>query len=66
MHGVLDLAFRADESRARTGESARNLAVLRHSALNLLQKEITAHCGLTARRLKAGGDHRYLLNVLAA
>ncbi len=66
VHWVLDLAFREDESRARTGESARNLAVLRHIALNLLRKEKTARCGIKARRLKAGWDHRYLLKVLAA
>ncbi len=41
-HRVLDLAFREDESRARTGESARNLAVLRHRALHLLRRESTA------------------------
>jgi len=45
---VLDLAFRKDESRARTDESARNLAVLRHLALNLLQRETTARYGITA------------------
>jgi len=66
VHWVLDLAFREDESRARTGESARNLAVLRHRALNLLQRETTARCGIKARRLKAGWDHQYLLKVLAA
>jgi len=66
VHWVLDRAFRADESRVRTGESAHNLAVLRHSALNLLRKEKTARCGITARRLKAGWDHQYLLKVLAA
>jgi len=63
---VLDLAFREDESRARSGESARNMAVLRHIALNLLHKETTARCSIKARRLKAGWDHRYLLKVLAA
>jgi predicted transposase YbfD/YdcC len=66
VHWVLDLAFREDESRVRTGESAHNLAVLRHIALNLLRKEKTARCGIKARRLKAGWDHQYLLKVLAA
>jgi len=66
VHWVLDLAFREDQSCARTGESARNMAVLRHRALNLLRRESTARCGIKARRLKAGWDHQYLLNVLAA
>jgi len=63
---VLDLAFREDQSRAPTGARARNMAVLRHRALNLLRRESTARCGIKARRLKAGWDHQYLLNVLAA
>jgi len=65
VHWVLDLAFREDESRARSGHSAHNMAVLRHIALNLLRHETTARCGIKARRLKAGWDLPYLLKVLA-
>lgn len=65
VHWVLDIAFREDESRARAGASAHNLAVLRHIALNLLRHETTARCGIKARRLKAGWDLPYLLKVLA-
>ncbi len=32
---VLDIAFREDESRVRSGHTPENLAVLRHIALNL-------------------------------
>ncbi len=65
VHWVLDSAFREDESRARVGHSAHNMAVLRHSALNLLRHEKTARCGIKARRLKAGWDLPYLLKILA-
>ncbi len=65
VHWVLDIAFREDESRARIGHSAHNMAVLRHIALNLLRHEKTARCGIKARRLKAGWDLPYLLKVLA-
>jgi hypothetical protein len=34
--------------------------------LTLLQHESTARCGIKAKRLKAGWDHRYLLQVLAS
>jgi predicted transposase YbfD/YdcC len=64
LHGVLDIAFREDESRARQGHSAENLAVLRHMALNLLKHEQTAKVGIKAKRLKAGWNEDYLLRVL--
>jgi|GEM_PF-7027632 hypothetical protein len=50
----------------RTGHAAHNLALLRRIALTLLQHESTARCGIKAKRLKAGWDHRYLLQVLAS
>jgi predicted transposase YbfD/YdcC len=65
LHWTLDVAFREDESRVRAGHAAHNLALLRRIALTLLQHEPTARCGIKAKRLKAGWDHRYLLTVLA-
>lgn len=65
LHWVLDVAFREDECRVRTGAAAQNFAVLRHLALNLLKAERSVKIGVKAKRLKAGWDARYLLNVLA-
>ncbi len=36
LHWVLDMAFREDESRIRTGHAAHNLSILRRMALNLV------------------------------
>ena len=38
LHWVLDIAFREDESRIRKDHAPENFAILRHMALNLLEK----------------------------
>ncbi len=64
LHWVLDIAFREDESRIRTGHAAHNMALLRRLALNLLRRDRQARGGLAARRKRAGWDHRYLQELL--
>ncbi|MCP4612795.1 MAG: ISAs1 family transposase [Planctomycetes bacterium] len=64
VHWILDVGFREDDSRIRSGNAAQNFAVLRHIALNLLKKERTTKCGVEAKRKKAGWDENYLLKVL--
>jgi len=66
LHWCLDVAFREDDSRIRTGDGAQNFSFLRRLALTLLKSEKTAKMGLKAKRHKAGWDNDYLLTVLAA
>jgi predicted transposase YbfD/YdcC len=64
LHWVLDYAFDEDSQRARMGNSAANMAVIRHIALNLVKSEKTAKVGVKNKRLKAGWDEDYLLKVV--
>jgi predicted transposase YbfD/YdcC len=64
LHWVLDIAFREDDSRVRTGHAQENFAVLRHIALNLLRRDKSTKAGVKAKRLKAGWDAQYLRQLL--
>lgn len=64
LHWVLDVAFREDACRTRTGHAPENLATLRHIAVNLLKQERSCKLGIKSKRLKAGWDEGYMLKVL--
>ena len=64
VHWVLDVCFREDQSRARAGHAAENLATLRRLALNLLKRDKTKRRGMKGKQLNAGWDHAYLLRLL--
>ena len=64
LHWVLDCAFDEDSQRMRKGNSAANMAVVRHIALNLIKADTTSKIGIKNRRLKAGWDDDYLMALL--
>ena len=64
LHWVLDMAFREDECRLRSGHGAQNFAMLRHLALSLLKQENSSKDGIQSKRLQAGWDNEYLLEIL--
>jgi predicted transposase YbfD/YdcC len=66
LHWVLDVAFREDKCRIRTGNAPENMSVLRHMAVNLLKVDQKEKRGIKARMLKAGWDEEYLWETLNA
>lgn len=63
LHWVLDVAYREDDCRVRAGYAAENFTLLRHITLNLLKKAKSLG-GIKNRRLRAGWDHDFLLQVV--
>jgi predicted transposase YbfD/YdcC len=64
VHWVMDVCFNEDQSRARAGYAAENLATLRRLALNMLKREKTKKRGIKGKQLNASWDHAYLLTLL--
>jgi predicted transposase YbfD/YdcC len=65
LHWVLDVHFKDDLSRLRKGHGARNMAVARHFALNLV-RTATDKRSLKTRRKRAAWDTSYLEALLLA
>ena len=65
LHWVLDVTFREDDSRVRDQRAARNFAVLRKIAVNLVSRDRSAKASMRARRRKAAWDDNYMRQLLA-
>jgi predicted transposase YbfD/YdcC len=63
LHWVLDVVFREDRSRIRAKHAGANLALVRRVAVSLLRRAPGKGSGVT-KRLKAGWDDNYLLQVM--
>jgi predicted transposase YbfD/YdcC len=59
LHWVLDVVFREDECRARTGHAARNFSTLRKFSLTALRQDKHSKRSLRARRTQADRDPIY-------
>ena len=61
---MVNVAFREENSRTRAGHAPEDLALLRHTALNLLRQEGVSKVGVKAKCLKAFWSENYLPKVL--
>ncbi len=64
LHWRLDVVMNEDQARTRLGNGPHNMAVLRHMALNVLQKDPTKG-SLRGKFKRAGWNDDYLTSLLA-
>jgi predicted transposase YbfD/YdcC len=65
LHRGLDVVMNEDQQHNRSGNGPTNLAVLRHMALNVMQKDTTKG-SLRGKIRHAGWDERYLTPMTPA
>jgi len=63
MHWLLDVEFKDDLSRYRSGHGAKNMAVIRRFALDLV-RHLKTKGSIKTRRKRAGWNTDFLLQVL--
>lgn len=66
VHWTLDVTFKEDACRIRTGFSSQNFALLRRIALNQLQRETSVKSSIRMKRYRAAMDNHYAAKVLLA
>jgi predicted transposase YbfD/YdcC len=64
LHWRLDVVMNEDQARNRLGNGPQNLAILRHMAINVMQKD-TNKGSLRGKFKRAGWDDAYLTSLLA-
>jgi predicted transposase YbfD/YdcC len=64
LHWQLDVSFREDDCRVRTGHAAANLSVIRRFALGQLRREAGCRRGIETKRLKCALSDDYREKVL--
>jgi predicted transposase YbfD/YdcC len=65
LHWQLDVTFKEDDRRVRKGHGAENFSRLCRIALNLLKRDTTVKAGIATKRLNAGWDNDYLLQLMS-
>ncbi len=63
LHWVLDVEFGEDQSRLRKGQGAKNMAIVRHFALNLVRLEPSKR-SLKGKRKLASWNNAFLTSIL--
>lgn len=63
LHWVLDVTFNEDQSRIRAGHSSKNLAIVRHTGINLIKLD-SSKGSIRGKRKRAGWNNDYTERLL--
>jgi predicted transposase YbfD/YdcC len=64
LHWVLDVIFHEDAQRNRKDNSAENMAIIRHTALNLMKNDPSVKLSLKQMKKKLEWDHDYAMALV--
>lgn len=64
LHWVLDVTFREDDSRIRSGNAPENLAIIRHAVINMLQPHRSKKMTIKRLRKTAAWDNKVLASIV--
>ena len=64
LHWILDVIFREDYSRLRTGNGAENMNIIRKIALNKMKSDKSDNDSIKGKRKKCGWDDNYAAKIL--
>lgn len=65
LHWVLDVLFKEDYCRIRTGNGAENMSIIRKIALNKLKTDSSVKASLKSKRHMAAWDPNYALHIMS-
>ena len=60
------MTFREDDSRVRDRTAARNFALVRKIALNLVARDRSTRTSLRGRRKRAAWNDHYMLQIITS
>lgn len=64
LHWVLDVVFREDYCRLRTGNGAENMNIIRKIALNKMKADKSEKCSMKVKRKKCSWNDNYAAKIL--
>ena len=64
LHWVLDVVFNEDAQKNRKDNSTENMAVIRHTALNIMKNDPSIKLSMKQMRKKLEWDHDYAMSLI--